>query len=664
MAETESQDTNLDITSLPREVNIAELLDDEQLLRIGSEVVEGYVTDEDSRKDWLDLYQKAIYIANQVVEVKNTPWDNASNVKYPLLTIGALSFHARAYPSLLPSKGLVSTEIVGIDPLQVKYKQAKRVEMHMNYQFSHEMENWEEDMDRLLLVLPITGCEFKKTYFNSDIGINISEHVRATDLVVDYYAKDLESASRKTHLIQASANDIKSLQLQGIFKTCELGEANARKDSVTDTKDKATGINRPSRNTNTPYLLLEQHTFLDLDNDGYAEPYIITVEKNSKKVLRIVARFTRNGIVKKEGKVVKITPVEYFTKYDFIPNPSGAFYGIGFNILIGPLNHAVNTLINQLIDAGTLSNLQSGFISRNLRIRGGAYNFIPGEWKQVNATGQDLAQGIMPLPVREPSAVLFQLLSLLINAGERLTSTTDMMVGENPGQNQKATTTMAVLDQGMKVFTAIYKRIRKAMSKEFVKLFKLNSIYIDDSVAFALFDDGSGTNKEYAVFKEDYNSSNFSVIPSADPNVAVKAEKLQKAMALRAAASERPMFYDLIAVERRFLEAFEIESIDEVLLSPEEIQAPPPDPKLLEVQRKAAMDEHTKQVDAAELQLKAAELEVDAKTEEQKIAIEAKNTEIQELAVHGKIMTDAATTTIKAKEAVNKMKKEKSKESE
>lgn len=593
------------------QTNLTYLFENDYLDKLGSYIVEDYKADEDSRKDWLEMYEKAMKIANQVYEEKSFPWPKASNIRFPLITIGALQFHARAYPALLPSKGLVETGYIGIDMTGEKSLIAKLVAAHMNYQFQFEMQDWEEDMDKLLVTLPITGCEFKKTYYEPNKNKICSEYVRSTDLVVNYYAKSLEEAERKTHVLSMNHNEVVELQRAGIFREINLGEPAPRDDKVTRVFEEATGFKQPSLDNSTPHKILEWHGFIDLDDDEYKEPYIVTVDEKTGKVLRIVARYYKGGIVRQNDIITRIEPIEYFTKYDFIPNPSGGIYGIGFGILLGPLNESTNTLINQLTDAGTLSNMQSGFISRNLRMRNGRTHFSPGEWKEVNASGVDLRQGILPLPVREPSMVLFQLLQLLIGAGERLTSTTDMMVGENPGQNQKATTTMAVLDQGMKVFTAIYKRVRRAMTKEFQKVFDINYYYLDEESTKKLFDGNAAMQREF------YNKTTMVVFPSADPNISSATEKMAHAQALLSLIQLGG--FNEYEIKRRALDAMGIADPDALLIPPEEMQPPPPDPKLLKEMREAENDDferrkgtlelmHTIQKDNKELDIKEEEM--------------------------------------------------------
>lgn len=634
-----SPKTPLRVEELVGNPNIATLLDTEYLSKLGAQIVLDYKEDEQSREEWVRAYEAAMKIATQVSEKKSTPWENASNVRFPLITIGAMQFHARAYPALLPSKGVVQIGTVGIDTDGRKGLISKLISAHMNYQFEYEMMEWEEDMDRLLITLPITGCEFKKTYYDPQKDYNCSEYVRSTDLVINYYAKSVEEAARKTHILSMDKNEITELQRAGLYLDVELGEACPRSDTITTVTDKSTGQKAPATNSAaTSHKILEWHGFIDLDDDDYKEPYVVTVDEKSGKVLRIFSRFYPEDITRNaDGAIQKIVPIEYFTKYDFIPNPTGGIYGIGFGVLLGPINESANTIINQLVDAGTLSNRQSGFISRNLRIRNGSLKFSPGQWLEVNASGADLSQGILPLPVREPSMVLFQLLNTLISAGERLTSTTDMMVGENPGQNQKATTTMAVLDQGQKVFTAIYKRVRRAMTKEFQKVFALNAYYLNEDKTKILFD-GEATMK-----KEMYNKNNMVVFPTADPNVSSAAERSQTAQVLM---SMIPLGgFNEYEIKRRALDALGITDPEALLLDPS--IPPPPDPKMIEAQQEGAEQDFRRKLDMVKFI-------ADSKAEEKELEIKEVDAATRRLVAMTQGFVGGATVSNQSRELIQK----------
>lgn len=577
------------------ENNLAEYLSDEHLLSIGNKVVRGYEEDETSRADWVKKYNKGFELALQIHKEKTYPWAKASNIKFPLMTVAAMAFHARAYPALIPTGNIITAKVVGRDIQGLKARRAKRVEAYQNYQLREEMVGWEEDMDRFLLTLPITGTEFKKIYYDGEAEQNVSEHVFAKDLVVHYYAKSLEKAARKTHIIQMSSNDVMEKINAGLYLDIDLSSPTPREDVTTRISDKTQGLRPPSVDDDTPYTILEQHGFYDLDGDGYKEPYIFTVVRDTKQVVRIVARYNKKSIKKRKGKVYKISPEEYFEVFKFLPSPDGGFYGLGFMHLIGPINESVNTIINQLTDAGTLSNLQSGFVSKIFRNKGGTFKFEPGEWKPVNAvSGQDLKQGLFPLPVREPSGVLFNLLGFLVEAGQRVTSTTDIMVGESPGQNQKATTTLTVMENGMKVFTAIYKRIRASLGREFKKLYSLNYEYFDPEKYLNVVEDLYAPEEEMYL-EQDFNYKDCNIIPAADPEADSKIIQRQKAEVLM---NMIPLGLPRGIVIRRFMEAMDIEHIEEFNL--DALNNPPPDP---EIMLKAQEQETEKNIEAAKLSL-------------------------------------------------------------
>lgn len=556
------------------EDNITDLFDEEKLKDVGRKVVEGYKADLESRREWEVKNDEWLKLATQHSEEKTYPWPKAANIKYPLMTTAALQFHARAYPALVPATGPVKSKIVGKDQENTKGDKGRRIAAHMNFQLTEEMEEWEEDMDKLCIILPLVGTAFKKTYYSPILERNVSQLVSAKNLVVNYWSQTLETAPRITHVLYFSNNDIYERQKAGIFRDVDVGEAGAvESDTV---KDETQGTTQPNDDS-TPHVILEQHCFYDFDGDGYEEPWVVSVQEKTGKVLRIVPRFDLEEVeLMADGTVARITPLNYFTKFSFIPNPDGGFYDLAFGVLLGGLNETANTLINQLIDAGSLNNLPSGFLSRRLKLRSGNYRFSPGEWKIINATADELKNGIYPLPAKEPSGVLFQLLGIIISSGEKLSSVTDMMVGQNPGQNQPATTSMAVLEQGMKVFTAIYKRVHKSLKKEFKKLYRLNKKHVDLNRYQDVLDE--------PVQQSDYDDSN-DIIPAADPNVASDTQKLLKAQSLlelMPLGHVNPKF-----ATRKILEAQGQEDIEGAMTMPES----QPDPKMLIEQKKLELQE-------------------------------------------------------------------------
>jgi chaperonin GroES len=560
--------------------NLTVDMDDEELDEIADTIIAGYEADCDSRSDWEERQDDYMKLAMQAYEEKTFPWKGAANVKFPLLSTAAMQFSARAYPALVPGINLVKGKITGYDTTGMKLGKADRIGRHMSYQLTEEMEGWEEDMDRLCVSLPILGTMFKKTYYNPSTGQNCSELIYPKDLVVDYWAKDISSAQRVTHKIYLSDNDILERVRTGVYKDC--GHLSTGVEKQTPMEDELHGLSRPDSEFD-PHEILEQHTYLDLDGDGYAEPYIVTVHLAQGKTLRIVARFDEDGVYENEGEIYRIEAINYFTKFGFIPNPDGSFYDIGFGQLLSPLNESINTIINQLLDSGTLSVTAGGFISKGIRLKGGDHSFRPFEWKSVNTTGDDLRKGIFPLPVREPSQVLFSLLGMMVESGEKLASVTDMVTGQNPGQNQPATTSMAVLEQGLKVFTSIYKRLYRSLKMEYKKLFYLNSKYLPDEVYFRILDEGH--EQQEVIAREDYDMESADVQPYADPNIASDTMKMIKAQALLELlplGTLNPM-----EVTKRVLMAQDQPDIEGIMMPPPQ----GPSPEEMEAQRKAALDE-------------------------------------------------------------------------
>lgn len=609
-----------------QELNLAEDLDKEELEKIGVEIHQGYKRDLDSKKDWDAAVDEWVKLAAQIREEKNYPWPKASNVKYPLLATAAMQFAARAYPSLVPADGkIVQFKVVGVDMQGMKADKADRLAKHMNYQLTDDMEDWEEEMDRLLIQLPVVGCLFKKTYFDPIKKKNISRLVGAKDLVVNYWATSLETAHRVTEIIPMTANQIKGAQNAGLFlKDVELPDP----QSAPSLPRKADAHTTPpsQADASTPYSILECHTFYDLDDDGYAEPYIITLEESSQKVLRIVARFDSDGIYMSDDgkKVTCVEPVGYYTKYGFIPNPDGSFYDIGFGHLLGPLNESTNTVINQLVDAGSLRNLQSGFIGKGLRLKMGETKFQPGEWKTVNATGDDIKKQVFPLPLGEPSDVLFKLLGMLVESGKELASVAEIFTGKMPGQNTPATTTNTAVEQGMKVFTAIYKRIYRAYTKEFKKLFRLNGLYEENfEKAKAVLDT--------QISPQDYDQKSYDVCPTADPSAVSTTQKMQKAQMLMEVLPLGTV--NPLEATKRILEAQEQPNIEALMAN---APGPAPDPKLqqIEAQMKMEQEKHQleMQVKQLEIQLKQQEMEMDLKFKqiESQLKIKLKEQEFQQ----------------------------------
>lgn len=639
----------LKIEDLVKSPNIAESLDEEDLNWIASEVYEGYISDRLSRIEWEMRTADSLKLALQVVEKKSFPWPNASNVKFPLVTIAAMQFHARAYPALVDAPFVCKTMVLGEDPDGVETARGKRISGHMNYQMFQEDESWEEQMDRGLLALPIVGCIFKKTYFDTVAGINRSVLVLPDDLVVDYYAKDLTSASRVTHVLKWNKNTFVEKLRSGIFTEVEITPPQyIPTTQIQEARDKAQGTN-DNETKPSVYTILLQRCLLDFDGDGYSEPYNVWLREDTKEIIRIVAMYYDQGDVHrkndasvsrfkgllnnpdyasqkeevkreierlekdKSNKIVRITAIEEFTKYGFIPSPDGGFYDIGYGSLLGPINASVDSAINQMIDAGTMSNTAGGFLGRGVKIKKGQTTFDPFEWKPVDSSGDDIRKNIFPLPVREPSNVLFQLLSLLVNYAERISGSVDIMVGQNPGQNTPAETSRTMVEQGSKIFSGIYKRVRRSLSEELKKWYRLNQLYLEEQTHFMDLSTGKGA----FINQNDYTKSNIQVIPCADPNITSDAQKINQAMLLAQRAATVPG-YNHYEVEKRIAEANKIQGFDILYPDPKGPNAIKP-PVPLKIQQEQIKAETAKNELETNAKLRMGELMQEAQVNQAKI---------------------------------------------
>ena len=618
-----------DISKFILETNIADSLDDEELSKIGAEAWDGWMNDRGSRLDWLESVSQAISMALLIKENKTYPWPGASNVKYPLIATAAMQFGARAYPTLVPSNGkIVKAKVIGMDPKGEKAKKGKRIETHMSFQILDEMEEWEEEMDKLLFITAIAGTCFKKTYFDQKLGRNVSKMIHPKDLIVNYYAKSIETAPRVSEEFEISKNEVLTKERSGLWLEHEYGDPTTQQSFADKDKNQIKMGHRIPSATDaaTPYKFVEQHTWLDLDDDGYKEPYIVTFEQVTHKVARIVARYTQDGIkTNDKGKVICIEPWQFFTKFSFFPNPDGGFYDIGFGQLMGGINESIDTTINQLIDSGTLNNMQGGFISKALKIRAGDHRFKPGEWKQVPMTSDDLKKAILPLPSKEPSAVLMNLLQLMIQSGKELASIAEIFVGKMPGQNTPAYTTKETVEQGMKLFTAIYKRIYRSMYSEFRKLFKLNALYLNPEHEVQVLDE--------PISNQDYNLDDFDIMPAADPNAASMAERASKFSGVLQLMSLGQL--DPAGVTRMGLNVLDMSEPEMMAVLRQ--GPPPPNPEQQKMQAEMQMKQQDSQMKMQEqqqdqqikvaeatmdMQLKSLDMQMKAAEGEQKIALQ------------------------------------------
>jgi chaperonin GroES len=653
--------TQLNLKDIVRMPNVAEKLSPEELTLYGTAAVDGYTADKMTRTDWEGRNAKAIKLALQLAERKTFPWAGASNVKFPLVTIAALQFLARI-STLTSGRQLAKLEAWGQDPEGKKLARAERLGTHISYQLLEQNRNWVDDDEQAKFSAALLGAAIKKTFRDGVEGVTRSEYVPIMDFVVDYFCKDLEKAQRATHKLTMFQNTVQENVRRGLFLPM-LDDAEPPVPTVGNStgqlqaaSDEVAGLNRQVQDSLRPYEVLEQHCWLDLDDDGYAEPYTLFVRYDTKQVLRIVARFFDEGDVyrvhdaeirkldakaKDEkdlptrisyeqeadklensagNKIVRIVPTTHFTRYVFIPAPDGGFYGLGLGALLGPTNAAVDSLINQIIDAGTMLTTSGGFLGRGVKIKSGKQTFDPFEWKTVDGSGDDLRKNIVPLPVSTPPDILFNLLGLLIQYGEKIGSATDALTGVSPGQNTPAETSRNTLEQGMMLFSGIYKRMHRGLGEELRRVYQLNKWYVKSSPDFAELTDG-----ENALFAaDDYDDNSFRIYPSADATAASPQQKQAKAKVAFDLMGHNPNGFERYKVIHRVLEAYEIESIEEIFPNPKGPNAvqPIPNPK---VELEKAKLQQKDKIHQDEMGLAIAELRQEMSVNEAKIMeLEAK----------------------------------------
>jgi len=573
-----------DYTTLVQSPNLAEELHKDDLASLGLYCKHIYEYDVASRSMWETKMVPIVKSAMQLYEEKTFPWQGASNIKLPLITISAFQYHTRVYSLLLQGQDVVNLTYYGDDPKGIKDDMSKRIAQHLNYQILEQDKEWEENMDLTFLIQSIMGCAFKKISFSVENNHPISRFVSPWDLIVPYYTKSMENFIRVSHRMSLSENDCYERHLRGVFLKLEGDpRINQATNRLKDIQQETMGIGTEAMDSEAPFEVIEQHRFLDLDKDGYLEPYIVTFAEGTGQVLRVVARYFEDSISYNEEftnkpKIRYIKPHNMFVKYPFIPSVDGCFYDMGFGSILEGLSHSVDSLFNQMIDAGSLSNLGGGFISRNLVIRSGGYRFAPGEYKIVDATGASLQEGIKDLPIREPSEVLFNLLELMLSYADRVAGSTEPQQGENPGQNTPRGTYVDMLEEGGKIFKGLFKRTYRAFREELNKLYEINSLYLSDDVTKF---NSLNTSMDVVITKDDYIQHRGYVKPSADPEVGSDAMKVVQSQSLLEVAQNNPGF-DQYSVMQRFLKSMKISNIDEVYPPPEVSppEEPPEDPRI------------------------------------------------------------------------------------
>ena len=537
--------------------NLAELLPEETLNPLGSELAQNYQEYKASRKDWETSYAKGLDLLGFKYETPSEPFQGASGATHPVLSEAVTQFQALAYKELLPADGPVRTRVIGVQTPQ-KNDQANRVKEFMNYQLMDVMKEYEPEFDQMLFYLPLSGSAFKKVYYDDLLGRTVSKFVPADDLIVPYNATSLEDAEAVIHRIKISENDLRKQQVAGFYRDIELPKPFNQETEVEKKERMLEGTKRTFNED--MYTLLEFHINLDLEGfedrgpdgqeTGIKLPYIVTVEEGSREILSIRRNY--------EIADPKKQKIPYFVHFKFLPGLG--FYGFGLIHMIGGLSRTATTALRSLLDAGTLSNLPAGFKMRGIRIRDDAQSIQPGEFRDVDAPGGNIKDSFMTLPFKEPSATLLQLMGVVVSAGQRFASIADLQVGE--GNQQAAVgTTVALLERGSRTMSAIHKRIYAALKNEFKLMTRVFKLYLPNEYPYDV------VGGQRMIKQTDFDDK-IDIIPVADPNIFSQAQRISIAQTELQLASSNPQLHNLYAAYRNMYEALGVKNIDAILKPP------------------------------------------------------------------------------------------------
>ncbi len=567
-AMSEIEDQGVEVEIIDHDANLAEFLDDGVLGEISSELVGLYEEDYDSRSEWEETYTKGLDLLGINSEERSQPFEGASGVTHPLITESVTQFQAQAYKEMLPAGGPVRTQVIGLQD-QKREDQAQRVKHYMNYQIMEEMEEYDPGMDQMLFYLPLSGSTFKKVYFDPLKGRAVAEFLPAQDLVVSYSATDLATAPRVTHVLKMTDNDVRKMQVSGAYMDVDLsGSGDPDEDEVAQKVNKLQGISRGY--TDDIRTILEMHCDLDIEGfedadpmgepTGIKLPYIVTIDKDSNQILAIRRNYAEMDPLRKKRP--------YFVHYKFLPGLG--FYGFGLIHMIGGLGRAATSILRQLIDAGTLANLPAGFKARGVRVRNDDEPLQPGEWRDIDAPGGNIRDSLIPLPYKEPSGTLAQLLGGLIEDGRRFISIADQQVNNMSGETPVGTT-VAMLERGMKVMSAIHKRLHYSQKTEFRLLARIFKENMPPEYPYEV------AGGSAAIKQQDFDDK-IDVLPVSDPNIFSMAQRVTLAQTQLQLAQSNPQMHNLHAAYRRMYQALEVQNIDEILPPPQEPQ--PMDPAM------------------------------------------------------------------------------------
>jgi len=544
--------------------NLADILPDDVLDPLGSELKNNYTDYKMSRKDWEQSYMEGLDLLGFKYNNRTEPFQGASGATHPVLAEAVTQFQSTAYKELLPSDGPVRTQVLGVATPQ-KEQQAQRVKDFMNYQIMDQMQEYEPEFDQMLFHLPLAGSAFKKVYYDDLLGRAVSKFVPADDLIVPYTATSLDDAEAIIHTVKISENDLRKQQVAGFYSDIELSTPAVVEDKLKAKEKELEGTTKTGK-PDDMYTLLECHVNLDLEGfedngpdgepTGIKLPYIVTIEEGTTKVLSIRRNYAAEDAKKKK--------IQYFVHFKFLPGLG--FYGFGLIHMIGGLSRTATTALRQLLDAGTLSNLPAGFKQRGVRVRDEASPIQPGEFKDVDAPGGSLRDAFYPLPYKEPSQTLLQLMGIVVQAGQRFASISEMQIGEG-NSNAAVGTTVALLERGSKVMSAIHKRLYTGLKKEFRILSRIIATYLPPVYPY----DVVGGQRQ---IKQTDFDERIDIVPVADPNIFSMSQRITLAQTELQLATSNPQIHNLYAVYRDMYSALGVKNIDQILPPP-----PPPMPK-------------------------------------------------------------------------------------
>ncbi len=548
--------TGMDINDMiEHDSNLAEYLDEEVLTEISMDLRASFEDDLQSRDAWEETYTKGLDLLGVGSTDRSVPFEGASGVTHPLIAESVTQFQAQAYKELLPSGGPVKTKVIGVANPETE-GQATRVKNFMNYLIMEKMEEFDPDMDQMLFYLPLSGSTFKKVYYDEAKGRPVSKFVAAQDVVVPYTATDLVTAPRISHVLKMTDNEVRKLQVSGIYRDIELGDpGDTEEDTVEQKVDELQGISRTYkdelRNILEIHSVMEIEGFEDKDEQGELTgiklPYIVTIDRSKGDVLSIRKNYAENDPLKQT--------IQYFVHYKFMPGLG--FYGFGLTHMIGGLGRAATSILRQLIDAGTLANLPAGFKARGVRVRNSDDPLQPGEWRDIDVPGGDIRSAITPLPYKEPSATLAQLLAALIEGGRRFISVADEQVNNMSGETPVGTT-VAMLERGMKVMSAIHKRLHYGQKNEFRILARIVAENLPPFYPYQV----AGASPE--IKQQDFDGR-VDIIPVSDPNIFSMAQRVALAQSQLQLAQSNPEMHNMYASYQRMYQALEVQNIDEIL---------------------------------------------------------------------------------------------------